>query len=808
MSEIGETKQPSGGFVSDDGRDVIALADDDSLNDLLPFEEIIDELDDYHTGGIVDTEEENVTEAADAAASAALEFMNLGRSRLKSLPNMQHVIDWIMGRNLLMNGNIQAAERPAKANPKSEQKFSQPKLIDDDFLDIGDVQDICPACTTPYCTAIDSLPFKGSLRLSYNDPDMHTWSLGDKYVLTESIDDEGPEQPEVTLVRATQLLRRSNVPVPHVLAGWKENGKVITISEKVEGERLYDVWWDLDQDQREKIAKEVARYMDRWRQCVADSISSLSGGPVWGHDILLGTQHDGFGPFENDEQLWDAIHAKLKENNVHEIVIQTLKDYMPESAPVLLTHGDVSTYNIVIRDGKVSAILGFNKAARLPAWAEYVAAHFCCCKEDEQWKAMLTRHMTRYPRTRDWWVLWAAVQKGASNGSGMRVAKLVARCKRWQMSPLEKRAYELDAEDGEWPRDDETHDFRHRSILSELMPGLDLLHNTWEENAGGVGQKGKRGREEFEHALQQKKLMKPRRYTELLDDADWQDPVGSQSGDSDIIIPLNDIALSEIERRMEAERERLRQRTPGGSSAAPRRISIERWLAESVRGRRAIRPLLTKISTDQTGQAQIVSPTKSPPWRERQRSFERPQNNNVSKGLRPFSLPQSGGVSEAAKKNLREIGERQERLEEHDETDSRERALRDLEGGPASGDDDVNVPAIAGPSTGAPVDKTPEDKEQARHSSPAPGKRASILGERARPGSVYLAVATAGAEGRTRRYRRSLSEERAEEVAEEQELEKEQGLGDDQPPPRARPLSVTPQGGTQPGHMVRDPGTD
>ncbi|KAI2464969.1 hypothetical protein F4781DRAFT_411109 [Annulohypoxylon bovei var. microspora] len=619
------------------------------------------------------------------------------------------------------------------------------------------------------------VPFKGSLRLSYNDPETHTWSIGDKYVMTESIDDENPEQTQVPLVRATQLLKRSNVPVPNVLAGWKENGRVITISEKPEGERLYDIWWDLDQDEREKIAKEVARHMDRWRMCVADSISSLSGGPVWGHDHLFGTRREGFGPFESDEQLWDTIHTRLKEKNVDESVIQTLKDYMPESAPCLFTHGDVSSVNILIRDSKVSAILGFDNAARLPAWAEYVAAHFCCCKEDEQWKAMLTRHMTRYPRTRDWWALWASVENHVSNGDRKRVAKLVARCRRWQKSPEEKRAYTFDAEDGERPRD--SPNCPPSSTLSDLMPGLNLRHPVWESV-----EKGKRRREDFEHTLQ-KKLMKPRRYTELLEDPDWQEPVGSQSGDSDIIVPLNELALSEIERRMEAERARLREsEAAGGTSPVPRRISIERWLAESVRGRRAIRPLLLKHATDPKGEATPpVSPTKGPPWRERQRSFERPQNN-TSKGLRPFSLTQSGLISEAAKKNLREIGERQEKVEEIDEADSREKALRSLEGG---GED---VRAAAGTAA---ADKLPSESERARHSAPAQGKRASIFRERTRPGSLYLAVATAGAEGRTRRYRRSLSEERAE-VAEE-------GQG---------PQSVVPQeGGTHPGNMVHDPGT-
>ncbi|KAJ8124757.1 hypothetical protein O1611_g8883 [Lasiodiplodia mahajangana] len=228
----------------------------------------------------------------------------------KGTANANRILDWFLGRNIQLTCEDSTISRGVQTQ---EHKY----VTEDDFFDIGDVRDICPACTTPYCQAIDSIPLKSSLKLIYNDHTSQKWLIGNKYVLHEVLDDH-PKDEYVSLVEASRALKTlaPNVPTPKVRVGWKENGKIITISDAVPGERLYDIWWDLSNKERGRIAAQVAGYIEDWRRSDLGQISGLTGGPVYDHDNLFGTAGDGFGPFESDLDLWNAIEKRLVEKGM------------------------------------------------------------------------------------------------------------------------------------------------------------------------------------------------------------------------------------------------------------------------------------------------------------------------------------------------------------------------------------------------------------------------------------------------------------------------------------------------------------
>ncbi|RYP46213.1 hypothetical protein DL768_007532 [Monosporascus sp. mg162] len=292
-----------------------------------------------------------------------------------------------------------------------------------------------------------------ALRLRYNDPVGQTWAVGDRLVLAETTDDSQPEGPEVAAAEAARMLlgRRTAdpVPVPAVLAAWKERGRAITIAESPRGRRLYDVWWELGPGDREGLAARVAGYVEQWRRNRSDAICSISGYRVRGHDRLLGCgggdEEDGFWPCYSDVQFWAVVRDRLRrhDNKIEEDVIRFLGEYMPESYPCVLTHGDLSTRNIMVEmdaeEVRVTAILGFENAASLPVWAESVCARFCYCREDEQWKALLARHLRADPLALDWWCLWTELEDTAPDAA--RVEILKERCRRWLKPPAERRSY-------------------------------------------------------------------------------------------------------------------------------------------------------------------------------------------------------------------------------------------------------------------------------------------------------------------------------------------------------------------------------
>ncbi|RYP15294.1 hypothetical protein DL765_005818 [Monosporascus sp. GIB2] len=372
---------------------------------------------------------------------------------IKTLQELYRVVDSIAGSPTTDVHHIHESAAAAAA-AKAEVDYND-SGDGYDFYDIADdARDlICPACATPYDQATDSAPFRTSLRLQYNDPAGQTWAVGDRLVLTETTEDSQPEGPEVAAAEVARMLlgRRTVDPVPvlAVLAAWKERGKVITIAERPRGRRLYDVWWELGPRDRERLAARVASYAEQWRRNHSDAISSISGYRVRGHERLLGggadDGEDGFWPCYSDAQFWGAVRGRLRRHNkIDNDVIRFLGEYMPETYPCVLTHGDLSTRNIMVEmdaEGvRVTAILGFENAASLPVWAESVCARFCYCREDEQWKALLALHLRADPLALDWWCLWTELEDETPDPA--RVEMLKERCRRWPKPPAGRRSFD------------------------------------------------------------------------------------------------------------------------------------------------------------------------------------------------------------------------------------------------------------------------------------------------------------------------------------------------------------------------------
>ncbi|KAI0523742.1 hypothetical protein F5B22DRAFT_642842 [Xylaria bambusicola] len=638
-------------------------------------------------------------------------FPSLPNSKL----NATRILSWFLGRHL------QLTDDNSTCNSRSRARTYESNAHDD-YFDIGDVKDICPACTTPYCQAVDSIPFKSSLKLMYNDSISQKWLVGNKYVLHEEVDDH-PEDKYVPLVEASRALNTlaCNVPTPKVRAGWKENGKVITICDAVSGERLYDIWWDLSSEERESIAKQVARYIEAWRTTDLGRISSLTGGPVYHHDNLFGATDKGFGPFGSDLELWEAIERRLEKRGASGDMIQLLKDYMPSSSPCVFTHGDLSSTNIFVHNGSVSAITGFENAASLPLWAENVAMHFCSCPEDEQWKELLSQHTRNFRAALDWWSLWTAVEDADTDSA--RLESLRTRCERWRKTEIHGEPFwsiwlgheggpskRLNIQTAENAVEARVGDLVRQAIASDL-----LQQGSYEDVAGDPSwgnsteeDDENAERKPAEHGLTPFHPIQQQHHT-LVTSAN-RPPRHTRN------------ALSRADRR----------------KINPKPLTLDNLHLSEKEARHSYAAMIESDFSD---------PYECNPDAE---SSDAPSIGTLakSKGLRPLSLP-SIALSESARSQLRRAGEEDK--------------------GTVIGTEEINThPLISvreadGDTPGFKTEDQAKEKrgEKEPHKPSSPRtKRTSMFGNRAAPGSFYAALSAASTEVRPRRHGRSKSEGR------------------------------------------------
>src|SRR5204863_8894243 len=62
------------------------------------------------------------------------------------------------------------------------------------------------------------------------------------------------------------------------------------------------------------------------------------------------------------------------------------RDRLPASAPYTLTHGDLASCNIIVKDGQLAGILDWETAGYFPVWWEYAAAGIGLGTEDGEWR--------------------------------------------------------------------------------------------------------------------------------------------------------------------------------------------------------------------------------------------------------------------------------------------------------------------------------------------------------------------------------------------------------------------------------------
>lgn len=196
------------------------------------------------------------------------------------------------------------------------------------------------------------------------------------------------------------------MPVPEVVAAWKEDQVAITITERARGRSLRDIWDDLSEPQKEAMAKEVGGYVKQWRTLKSDHMQALDGGEIVKCDHVIGGQDGVPFLFATEAEYLQRLREQLLDEGYDEAYIDGVLCVMPRSAPFTFTHGYLSLDHIMVEDEHVVAIVGFSGAAFLPVWAEYLGLCFSYDKAERQWKELLQRQISYYGASRQFWSVY------------------------------------------------------------------------------------------------------------------------------------------------------------------------------------------------------------------------------------------------------------------------------------------------------------------------------------------------------------------------------------------------------------------
>lgn len=163
------------------------------------------------------------------------------------------------------------------------------------------------------------------------------------------------------------IRENTTIPVPEVISSdWDR----VTM-EYIEGQTLRQAWPVLTPSERSEIMAQLRDYIAQLRALPGIYLGRMDGQAV----LIPGTMITrAGGPFRTLREFhyWLAnplSRARAQSMHWHQITSQLGEDY-----PIVFTHGDIAARNIMVRDGRIVAILDWEFAGWLPEYWEYAFA--------------------------------------------------------------------------------------------------------------------------------------------------------------------------------------------------------------------------------------------------------------------------------------------------------------------------------------------------------------------------------------------------------------------------------------------------
>lgn len=188
----------------------------------------------------------------------------------------------------------------------------------------------------------------------------------------------------------------ATIPVPKVYRSFQYHGELAIELEYLRGcKTIQDAWHDLSEQDKERIAEQVAGYIEDLRALQPTDkhrISSTDGGQC--RDIRIGSVKL-FRPFEDIPKFHNFIRGGMPIENAHTVFSHKVADIHDRRYSIRLTHGDLASLNNFVRDRNVAAVIDWECAGwYLEYWA-YTQSHYNTVYKSDSHR-ILHQKITRY----------------------------------------------------------------------------------------------------------------------------------------------------------------------------------------------------------------------------------------------------------------------------------------------------------------------------------------------------------------------------------------------------------------------------
>lgn len=179
-------------------------------------------------------------------------------------------------------------------------------------------------------------------------------------------------------VAAMELARsRTSIPIPNVYNCYfvEATEQWCILMEYIQGEVLQEAWDEASGEWKASIIQQLKTFMAELRSIKGNLIGTVDGQSC--RDQFFEDQSETYGPFATEKDFHNALIDVMRatQQNAWVEIVAGFVQSLP-AHEIVLTHSDLAPRNIIVRDGKVVAILDWELAGYYPEYWEYVKAYY------------------------------------------------------------------------------------------------------------------------------------------------------------------------------------------------------------------------------------------------------------------------------------------------------------------------------------------------------------------------------------------------------------------------------------------------
>lgn len=224
----------------------------------------------------------------------------------------------------------------------------------------------------------------------------HIYKINDRILVKRLNGTRTTEATTMKYVRAN-----TSVPVPQIYDVFTRNevhgDLVYIVMEYVAGETLDKAWENAGEEVRHALCTRLKTIMEELHAIKSTWIGSVDESPC---EDQFFEDHANSGPFQSEVDFKEALGRAVlsKGDGAWHAHVADFVRSLPSTA-LVLSHGDLNPRNILVKDGKIVAIVDWELAGFFPVYWDYVKAYLWSDWESP-WIAegIVKRCLKQYPQ--------------------------------------------------------------------------------------------------------------------------------------------------------------------------------------------------------------------------------------------------------------------------------------------------------------------------------------------------------------------------------------------------------------------------